>query len=272
MTDGTSDHLTEHLSGFKRVWKGGFFEGDPLDPMGLSTYGSLGYMSVLHATYLCCIKPYVTADSVVIEIGPGRGAWTKTMLSAKEVWCLDALSAEHNGFWEYIGPNSHVHYHEVSDFSCSALPDNHFTYFFSFGTFCHIPFWGITEYARNLWPKLKSGSHGFLMVADYDKYNHAVSQFEPYSAWRVCDLIQPKQPLKSAFWRRAVRFVQGRALQHQANFRLRQPDRDDTPSPARWHHAGLERTCALLTEVGYEVVARDVGVLHRDPVIHFRKP
>jgi phospholipid N-methyltransferase len=264
--------VNEQLASFQNIWRGGAFEGDPLDPMGRSTYGSLGYMSVLHATYLCCIKPYVTPTSVVLEIGPGRGAWTKTMLAAQEVWCLDALSAEHNHFWEYVGTAPQVRYQQVTDFSCSGLPDDHFTYFFSFGTFCHIPFWGVTEYLRNLFPKLRSGCRGFLMVADYAKYNHAVSDFQPYSAWRVCDLLRPKKPLKAAFWRRAVAYVQKTALEHQANFRLRSPDENDTPRPARWYDAGTDRTCALLSELGYDVIDQDVGVLHRDPVIHFRKP
>jgi len=42
---------------FKDLWHGGYFEGDPLDPMAHSGYGSLGYMSCLHATYLRCIRP-----------------------------------------------------------------------------------------------------------------------------------------------------------------------------------------------------------------------
>ena len=264
--------VDDRVASFQHVWKGGFYEGDPLDPMGLSTYGSLGFMSVLHATYLCCIKPYVTPVSVVLEIGPGRGAWTRTLLKAREVWCLDALSAEHNQFWEYVGPAPHVRYHQVTDFSCSGLPNDHFDYVFSFGTLCHIPFSGITEYVRNLWPKLRSGCEGFIMVADYAKYNRAVSNFKPYSAWRVCDLIRPRRRLKAAFWRRAVPYVERTALRYQDNFRLRPPDKDDTPVPARWYDAGTERTCALLTSVGYEVVDPDVGVLHRDPVIHFRKP
>jgi hypothetical protein len=264
--------VKDQLASFQNIWEGGAFEGDPLDPMGRSTYGSLGYMSVLHATYVCCIKPYLTPESVVLEIGPGRGAWTKTMLSAAEVWCLDALSAEHNHFWEYVGAAPHVRYEQVTDFSCRTLPDDHFTYFFSFGAFCHIPFWGTSEYLRNLWPKLRSGSHGFVMVADYDKYNHAVSHFEPYSAWRVCDLIQPKKRLKAAVWRRAVEHCQRTALRYQDNFRLRPPDKDDAPVPARWYHAGVDRTCALLADIGYRVVDPDVGVLHRDPLIHFVKP
>jgi hypothetical protein len=42
---------------------------------------------------------------------------------------------------------------------------------FSFGCLCHISFDGITEYATNLFPKLKSGCNCFWMIADYDKLN-----------------------------------------------------------------------------------------------------
>jgi hypothetical protein len=262
----------EQLAAFQGIWKGGAFEGDPLDPMGRSTYGSLGYMSVIYATYLCCIKPYIRPESVVLEIGPGRGAWTKTLLSAREVWCLDALSAEHNNFWQYVGTAPHVHYHQVSDFSCSDLPDDHFTYLFSFGAFCHIPFWGVTEYFRNLFPKLRSKCEAFVMVADYAKYNHAVSHYQPYSAWRVCNLIQPQRLWKAAIWRRTVAFCEQRALKQQANFRVRRQDTNDAPRPARWYDAGTQRTCSILSDLGYQIVDSDMGVLHRDPVIHFRKP
>ena len=57
---------------------GGYFEGDPLDPNGAGAI--ITGMSVLYATTLCCIKPYVNADSMVLEIGAGRGAWTRTTL------------------------------------------------------------------------------------------------------------------------------------------------------------------------------------------------
>ena len=44
------------------------------------------------------IKPYVTPQSVVVEIGPGGGRWTKYMLSAKEVIVVD-LNVE---FFPYL--------------------------------------------------------------------------------------------------------------------------------------------------------------------------
>lgn len=85
--------------------------------VGASSYKEMGYLSVLHAIYQVCIRHYILSETIVLEIGPGRGTWTKTMLGAKDIWCLDALSAEHNKFWEHIG-NEHkkkVKYEKVTD-------------------------------------------------------------------------------------------------------------------------------------------------------------
>jgi hypothetical protein len=49
--------------------------------------------------------------------------------------CLDALSAEHNGFWSW--ESQQVYY-------------------------------------RNLFAKLRPGAHAFVMFADFDKYNAAL--------------------------------------------------------------------------------------------------
>jgi hypothetical protein len=34
----------------------------------------------------------------------------------------------------------------------------------------------------------------------------------------------------------------------------------------------MDRACAMLESVGFEIVERDVEVIPRDPIIHFRKP
>jgi hypothetical protein len=121
-----AERLQKELNSFAGLWDSGYYEGNPLDPMSRSSYNIMGYMSILHVVYLTCIKPYINENSIVLEIGPGRGAWTKTFLQAKEVWCLDALSAEHNKFWDYIGHASNVQYYQVSDFTCSMLPEDTF--------------------------------------------------------------------------------------------------------------------------------------------------
>ncbi|HMF43978.1 MAG TPA: class I SAM-dependent methyltransferase, partial [Polyangia bacterium] len=171
--------VAEMVGLWKDFWQGGYYEGDPLDPFGQSSYAQMGFISVLNAIHQACIKPNVTPETHVLEIGPGRGAWTKTMLGAKEIWCVDVNTAEHNGFWQHVGDEHRpkVRYLQVSDFSCDGLPAAHFDFLFSYGTFCHIPIEGQQQYLRNLVPKMRRGALAAIMIADFDKYNEAVRQY-----------------------------------------------------------------------------------------------
>lgn len=264
--NATEEKLGKEIANFNKVWRGGYYEGDPLEPLARSGYAQIGYMSILHATYLRCIKPYINAETVALEIGPGRGAWTKTLLNAKEVWALDAVSAEHTQFWQYLGDQPHVRYVQVSDFSCADLPDNHFNYLFSFGCFCHISFTGIEEYAKNLFPKLKSGADCFWLVADYDQFNRVAGNLERYSIWSAA------APVGRRFspFRKMMEWLG----QMDNKPQLMKPDVDDQPNAegGRWFHAGRDRTCEMLQKYGYEIADKDVGTVMRDPVIHFYKP
>ena len=258
-----NNRLKKEIDLFEGIWQGGYYEGDPLEPVAPSNYGQIGYMSILHATYLRCIKPYVKKETVALEIGAGRGAWTRALLPAKEVWALDALTPEYNRFWEYIGDAPHVKYIQVEDFSCSDLPDDHFDYLFSYGCFCHISFAGIEEYAKNLFPKLKSGSNCFWLVADYEKYNRVVGDLQHYSIW---DSAAP-QGRRYAPFRKMLEWIK-----QIDKPQLIKPDTDDEPRSGRWYHAGTERTCEMLRKYGYEIADPDVGTALRDPIIHFIKP
>lgn len=261
----------KELQSFQQIWHGGYYEGDPLDPMTPSTYGNTGYMSILHATYLACIKPYVNQDTVALEIGPGRGAWTKSLLDAKQVWCLDALSAEHNGFWEYLNHPNNVQYIQVSDYSCSMLPDDSFTYLFSFGCLCHISFESVEAYMHNLYPKLKAGAHGFIMIADYDKYNAYLDQWERLNIGRAFANSKGYWPMR-LLWN--LTFGLRRLLTGSSKTAHQRLDKneDNAPRPNRWYHSGVDRTCAMLQAVGYRVIDPDIGTNYRDPIIHFVKP
>jgi hypothetical protein len=158
------------MDDFASIWKGGYYEGDPMGPKSPSSYGDLSNMSILHATYLRCIKPYVSAEKVALEIGPGRGAWSRCMLGFKELHVMDPVLPAVSGFWDYVGDQANVFYHIISDYSCNQLEDNSIDYMFSFGTFCHIPQEGIIAYAENLSNKLRYGADCFWMIADRYKY------------------------------------------------------------------------------------------------------
>jgi len=259
------DRLNEELASFQGIWKGGYWAADPLRPQG-SVYAFFGQMGTSHATYLRCIKPYVHEDSTVLEIGPGRGAWTRTFLKAKRVHCMDALSAEHNGFWENVGRREGVTYEQVSDFSCASLRDNFFSYLFSYDALCHVSFEGIAAYARNLFPKLRAGADGFFMVADYEKYNAFVAALDDHSALAM---LLPKNTMT---WMKTLGRPLNRLFARRYGLHPLDLSENDAPRPGRWYHAGTARTCALLRNVGYEVLDEDVGTDFRSPIIHFRKP
>lgn len=219
-----------------------------------------------------CIRPYVKENSVVLEIGPGRGAWTKTFLKAREIWCLDALSAEHNKFWEYVGRADKIKYIKVDDFSCSELPDNHFNYLFSYGTLCHVSFEGISEYMRNIYPKLKKGSECFIMIADYEKHNAAINNLNSLSALRILEFLTPKKWHDRLFLDYAKKHLEKMFFAKISNLSPINLTEDNVPRPGRWYNAGIKRTCDLLQNIGYHINDPDVCASHRDPIIHFSKP
>jgi hypothetical protein len=254
---------TDEIDSFKDLWRGGYFEGDPLDPFGASGYGLLGYLSALYVTYRICIRPYVNGSTRALEIGPGRGAWTRCMLSAEEVWCLDALPADHNGFWKYLDNPRNVKYFQVTDFRCEMLPGEYFDFFFSFGCFCHISPAAFEEYMTSLFPKMKRGAHGFVMIADYDKYNRALASLGSTGIQLVP---------------RGRRFLPLRLVEAATNKlvspgpRFRDKNEDMVPRAGRWYHLDTSEACATLERLGFRVVEPDVEVNPRDPIIHFAKP
>jgi len=259
MESAVDDRLKTELKSVQDKWHGGYHEGFPLDPIAPSAYAQLGYINMLYATYLCCIKPYVTRETVALEIGPGRGCWTKCLLPAKQIYALDALSAQHNCFFEYLGHPTNVKYFQVDDFECEMLPDDGIDYMFSHGTLCHVSFSGITRYAERIYPKMKSGGHCFWMVADAAKHNDAHLR---HNIWDSIVRVMPPQ----------AQPLIAQLKQISSPVQRIPPEQADQPKPGIWYAAGGARTCAMLQQVGYEIVDPDVGTNPRDVIIHFRKP
>lgn len=261
------NRVRDEIESFKHIWEGGYHEGDPLDPMAPSTYGDIGYLSVIHVVYLMCIKPYVNESTRVLEIGPGRGAWTRSILkhAPQNIVCVDALTAEHNKFWEYVGSHTNINYFVATDFSLGMVEDNSIDYFFSFGCMCHISPDMVEEYIRNLSDKMCDGANGFMMIADYEKANMAIDNVRNLSSLRVLQSVAfngrryiPLKKLASAI-----------RPQMTAHLRFRKLDEDMIPRPGRWYHMGLARALDALTRNGFLVINPDIDAVKRDPVIHF---
>jgi SAM-dependent methyltransferase len=254
------------LSSFSQIWRGGYYEGDPRDPMARSSYGIFGWHSSLYLTYLACIKPYVNASSVVIEIGPGRGAWTNAIadLNPRHIYAVDAVPAEFSGFWNYVGSRPNIDYIVAGDFSLAGVPDQSADYFFSFGCFCHLRPEMCEAYVASLARKMKSGSRGFLMIADYDKFNACVTRHAQTSIERAFHGRRFRL-VRAAYWL-SVKLMRRRFIPNTLN-----KTSETSHVAGAWYHWGVDRACAALEKEGFKVIDRDLGASHRDPIIHFAK-
>jgi SAM-dependent methyltransferase len=259
--------LEQEIDSFRDLWSGGYFSADPSEQFAPFWFESM--VGSYHVIYLACIKPWITPRSHVLEIGCGRGAWTRLFLGAAEVNCVDVLSAEHNDFHSYVGDVENVHYHQVEDFALDIIPDNSIEYVFSYDALCHVSFGGITEYARSLFRVMKEDAHGFIMVADYRKYNDFVDSLGSSNALSVL-LPKRRYPMVRRVGNRLIREysiwdANRRGIQHKNLIE------NDIPSPGRWYHAGTAETSDLLHNEGFTVLDMDMDVDPRSPVIHFQK-
>lgn len=229
MTESLSHlaRLDSELKSFSSLWAGGYFNSAHAQEQRR-----------FDQVYESCIAPYVSCADV-LEIGPGRGYWTKRILSQRpaSITCLDALSAEHNSFWCYLRDSNTrgVQYFHVRDFNCRELSNGSIDYLFSFDVFCHMSYLGMKEYFRHLRAKLRPGANCFVMFADADKYR------------------------RNRNGKGFVRLNDGKTL---ASY-------DGEPRPGRWYWVGVRRFCRLLRQLEYRIISPDVDACPRDPICHF---
>lgn len=264
----SSSELQAELHSFQDLWHGGFFACDPANPLG-GPWGITSFLGTSHAIYLACIVPHITPSTTVLELGCGRGAWTKMMIAAREIYCVDALSPEHNGFYDYVGRHDHIHYATAEDFSLKEVPLDAIDFTFSYDALCHVSFDGISEYARNLFPRMRSGAHGIWMVADYRKYNDFITQIDSYNVLK-CLLPRQKYSLLRRLLNSCFNSINRWNTRRHA-MHLMDEGEDNQASPGRWYNAGQQLTCEMLERNGFTIVQADMGFDPRSPLIHFRK-
>jgi ubiquinone/menaquinone biosynthesis C-methylase UbiE len=129
------------------------------------------------------LRPYVTPDSVVLEIGPGGGRWTQFLVGAREVVLVE-LNTQ---FFRYLRKRFRKHkrkltFYETSGFELEGIDDGSIDFVFSFGTFVHIDPEGIDDYLGEIARVLRPGGMCTIQYADRDKpYLHTVPDFAGFS-------------------------------------------------------------------------------------------
>lgn len=114
------------------------------------------------------LKPYVTPATVVLEVGPGGGRWTRYMLGARHLYLvdyhqelLDELARSFRGDTLTMIRNG------GSDFP--GVPPASVDFLFSFGCFVHLDSEIIDDYLRNMAGVLKPRAIVVLQYSDKTK-------------------------------------------------------------------------------------------------------
>ena len=116
------------------------------------------------------IKPYVTPDTVVLEIGSGGGRWTKYLLAAKEIIAVDL----NPNFFSYLRERFRDHllkfrFYHTSGCELDGVETDYVDFIFTFGTFVHIDPDGIYTYLNHMKRIMRPGGVAVIHYSDKTK-------------------------------------------------------------------------------------------------------
>ena len=128
------------------------------------------------------LRPYVSPETTVVEIGPGGGRWTRYMLDAKQIYAVDYHQELLDELKSNIDSVRIVFLKNDGD-NFPNVPNESVDFVFSFGTFVHLDIDIIDRYLQNIKPLLKPESNVVLQYSDKTKplakMNRGFSENDP---------------------------------------------------------------------------------------------
>ena len=114
------------------------------------------------------LRPYVSSDTTVLEIGPGGGRWTRYMLHAKQIYAVDYHQELLDELKANLGPDKITFIRNHGDDFPGIAPAC-IDFVFSFGAFVHLDLDIIDRYLNNLKPLLKPSTNVVIHYSDKTK-------------------------------------------------------------------------------------------------------
>ena len=181
----------------KTTFVGGYDSGEILDFVPSSTRLKQEVMigGSYRDAFIKAVFPFLRPDSQVLEIGPGKGSWSRAILEFIPEGSLTTVDFVDVTPW--LRPETYggrLVCHQVIDFSLSMLPDNHFDFCWSFGVLCHHTVEQIEAVLAKLLGKMKVGG---VAVHQYAEWNKLYRSGRPL---QVADLIQKPTTDTESWW------------------------------------------------------------------------
>lgn len=107
------------------------------------------------------LRPYIGAETYVIEIGPGGGRWTRYMKDVKQLYAIDYhqdILNELRGTLRW----RNISFIKNNGDDFPGIPENSIDLVFSFGVFVHLDIDIIERYLKHMKPLLKTGANAII--------------------------------------------------------------------------------------------------------------
>jgi len=232
------------IESFQNIWHGGYFghNNSVRNQLGLEHY----------------LKTEVEKNLTILEIGCGRGRWSKFIyetLQPKKLQCIDVLSQEHNGFWSFVGneKKERLEYFQVKNFSLDEIPDNSLDFVFSYDVWCHISSSSQELYLESLYKKCKPGAKLLIMYADPEKYFKS----EPNNLWFIKEYL-PKEKTSNVDDNKKI-------------FELAIEDSDGEIIEGRWYWIGKQKFLENVLKHNYKILSEDLEIDKTNVLTLFEK-
>jgi len=117
------------------------------------------------------VKPRLGSDRVVLEIGPGKGSWTRAVLNHHDgvLHVVDRLDLEDMLRAACPSAGDRLRVHQTKSNNYEFLDDREIDFAFSIGVFVHIPLKEIALILERLHPKMKPGGEAIIHDSNWAK-------------------------------------------------------------------------------------------------------
>lgn len=179
------------------------------------------------------ILPYLKSDSSVLELGPGKGSWSRAILAYIPQGELHTIDFQDVTKWlkpeQYQGRLVCHQIQSNNDYSC--IKNDHFDLIWSMGVLCHNNAGDIKDILTSLKDKLKINGIAVHGYGDWDK-------LEKYGWEKGGIPLEFKQKTDDQIW---------------------------------WPRNNQLTMSSLAQDVGYKVITTDLGLVKRDSIIVLQK-
>ena len=179
------------------------------------------------------LQPYLRPSSKVLELGPGKGSWSRAILHYISQGELHTVDFQDVTRW--LKPDAYAGRlvcHHVRDNSFDGLPEGYFDVFWSFGVLCHNEASSILRILTQARGKMKPGAVAIHQYGNWEK-------------------------LEAFGWNRGGVPQEFKAKNDQDIW---------------WPRNDQRLMTKLATEAGWQVLSADLDLLQRDSLILLRNP